>query len=99
MYIFWVGIQDISLAFSKKRAMISISIIKRNYMAQTKKKTATRTSKKSSTQRKTGSRANTRTRKKQQGITNRERMHLIIVACLAIIAGVLLAADVAMVIV
>ena len=68
-------------------------------MAQTKKKTATRTTKKSSTQRKTGSRANTRSTKKQQGISDKERMHLFIVAGLAIIAGILLCADVAMMIV
>ena len=64
-------------------------------MAQAKKKTATRT-KKTTTKRKTGSRANTRTYKKQREISNKERMHVIIVACLAIIAGILLGVDVAM---
>ena len=66
-------------------------------MAQAKKKTATRT-KKTSAQRKTGSRAHTRTAKKHE-ITNKERMHIYIVTALAIIAGILLCADAAMVIV
>ena len=68
-------------------------------MAQAKKKTATRTTKKSQTARKTGSRANTRTRKKQQEITSQERMHIYIVTALAITAAILLCANAAMMIV
>ena len=68
-------------------------------MAQAKKKTATKTAKKPQACRKTGSRANTRTRKKQQGITNQERMHIYIVTAMAMIAGILLCADAAMMIV
>ena len=67
-------------------------------MAQAKRKTTTKT-KKAGTQRKTGSRANTRTQKKQQGITDQERMHIYIVTAMAIIAGVLLCANTAMMIV
>ena len=63
-------------------------------MAQAKRKTATKT-KKASTQRKTGSRANTCTRKKQ-GVSSQERMHVYIVTAMAIIAGVLLCANAAM---
>ena len=65
-------------------------------MAQAKKKTATKT-KKAGAQRKTGSRANTRTQKKQ--ISNQERMHIYITTAMAIIAGVLLCANAAMMIV
>ena len=64
-------------------------------MAQTKKKTATRTKKSGTQQRKTGSRANTRTRKKQQ-ISNQERMHVYLVTAMAMIAGILLCANAAM---
>ena len=67
-------------------------------MAQARKKTATRT-KKAQAQRKTGSRANTRTRKKQQGITSQERMHVYIVTAMAMMAGILLCANAAMMIV
>lgn len=65
-------------------------------MAQAKKKTATKTAKKPQTTRKTGSRTNTRTRKKQQGITSQERMHIYIVTFLAIAAAILLCANAAM---
>ena len=64
-------------------------------MAQTKKKTATKT-KKSTQQRRTGSRSNTRTAKKQQGISDQERMHIYIVTAMAMIAGILLCANAAM---
>ena len=64
-------------------------------MAQAKRKTATRT-KKATQQRKTGSRANTRTRKKQQAVSSQERMHIYIVTAMAMIAGILLCADAAM---
>lgn len=67
-------------------------------MAQAKKKTATKT-KKATTQRKTGSRANTRTCKKQKCVTGQERMHVYIVTAMAIIAGVLLCANAAMMII
>ncbi|MBQ3296772.1 hypothetical protein IJH01_01400 [Candidatus Saccharibacteria bacterium] len=63
-------------------------------MAQAKKKTATKT-KKASTQRKTGSRANTRTCKKKC-VSSQEKMHIYIVTAMAIIAGVLLCANAAM---
>ena len=67
-------------------------------MAQAKRKTATKT-KKQQAQRQTGSRANTRTRKKQQGITSQERMHIYIVTAMAMVAGILLCANAAMMIV
>ncbi|MBQ3352927.1 hypothetical protein IJG89_01070 [Candidatus Saccharibacteria bacterium] len=65
-------------------------------MAQAKRKTATRT-KKATQQRKTGSRANTRTAKKQQ-ITQSEKIHVYIITAMAIVAGVLLCANAAMMI-
>lgn len=65
-------------------------------MAQAKRKTATRT-KKTTQQRKTGSRANTRTAKKQQ-ITQSEKIHVYIITAMAIVAGVLLCANAAMMI-
>ena len=65
-------------------------------MAQAKRKKSTRTAKKPQAARKTGSRANTCTRKKQQGISDQERMHVYIVTAMAIIAGVLLCANAAM---
>ena len=68
-------------------------------MAQAKKKTATRTKKATQQQRKTGSRANTRTRKKQQGISSQEKMHIYIVTAMAMIAGLLLCANAAMMII
>ena len=66
-------------------------------MAQAKKKTATKTTKKSPAK-KTGSRANTRTSKKK-GISNQERIHIYIVTAMGMLAGILLCADVAMMIV
>ena len=66
-------------------------------MAQAKRKTATRT-KKQQAKRQTGSRANTRTRKKQQSITQQERMHIYIVTAMAMIAGILLCANAAIMI-
>ena len=65
-------------------------------MAQAKRKTATR-NKKATQQRKTGSRANTRTAKKQQ-ITQSEKIHVYIITAMAIVAGVLLCANAAMMI-
>ncbi len=64
-------------------------------MAQAKRKQSTRTAKKSQVARKTGSRANTRTRKQQQ-ISGQERMHIYIVTAMAMIAGILLCANAAM---
>ena len=66
-------------------------------MAQAKKKTATKT-KKTTTQRKTGSRANSRTAKKQQ-CSSAEKMHVYIVTIMAMIAGILLCANATMMIV
>ena len=66
-------------------------------MAQAKKKTATRT-RKAAPQRKAGSRANTRTAKKQQ-ITRSEKMHIYIVTAMAMIAGILLCANAAMMVI
>lgn len=66
-------------------------------MAQTKKKTTNKTAKKAQT-RKTGSKANTRTTK-YKCISAKERVHVCLVAALSIIAGILLCADVAMVVV
>ena len=68
-------------------------------MAQAKKKTSTKT-KKTTAQRRTGSRVNTRTTKKQQcSITGKDRMHIYIVTAMAMIAGILLCANAAMMIV
>ena len=66
-------------------------------MAQAKKKQSTKTAKKSGA-RKTGSRANTRS-KKCKGISNQERMHIYIVTVMGMVAGLLLCADVAMMVV
>lgn len=66
-------------------------------MAQAKKKTTTKT-KKSQQTRKSGSRANTRTAK-CKGISSKERMHVYIVTAMGMIAGILLCADVAMMVV
>ena len=64
-------------------------------MAQTKKKTATKTKK--TPAKRTGSKVNTRTAKKQQkGISDEERMHVYIVTIMAMIAGILLCANAAM---
>lgn len=63
-------------------------------MAQTKKKTATKTKK--APAKRTGSKVNTRTAKKQQGISDKERMHVYIVTIMAMIAGILLCANAAM---
>lgn len=67
-------------------------------MAQAKKKTATRTKKSTTQRRKTGTRANTRTAKKRE-ITSQEKMHVYFVTAMAIVAGVLLCANAAMMIV
>ena len=65
-------------------------------MAQAKKKSSTKTTKKAPV-RKAGSRANTRTSKK--AITSKERIHIYIITALSMMATVLLCADIAMMIV
>ena len=68
-------------------------------MAQAKRKTATKTAKKT-TARKTQCRKKTCTRTaKSKGISNQERMHIYAVTAMAIVAGILLCADAAMMIV
>ena len=65
-------------------------------MAQAKRKTATKTAKKTTARPKQAHRqVATRTKKKQE-ITNTERMHVYFVTAMAIIAGILLCADAAM---
>ncbi|MBR3052486.1 hypothetical protein IKG60_02605 [Candidatus Saccharibacteria bacterium] len=66
-------------------------------MAQTKRKTATKTAKKTTAKR-TQCRKKTccRAAKKQQGVTNEERMHIFFVTAMALVAGALLCADAAM---
>lgn len=65
-------------------------------MAQAKRKTATRTAKKPAA-RKTQARRQAASRtKKQQGISDQERMHVYIVTALAMVAGILLCANAAM---
>lgn len=65
-------------------------------MAQAKRKTATKTAKKT-TARKTQCRKKTCNRTaKAKGITNQEKMHIYVVTALAMIAGILLCADAAM---
>ena len=65
-------------------------------MAQAKKKQSTKTTKKT-TAKKTGSRTNTRTSKKD--ISNKERIHIYIVTAMSMLAGILLCADIAMMVV
>ena len=64
-------------------------------MAQAKRKTATKTAKKCTTcnqaRRKTACKT-----KKSQGISNQERMHVYIVTAMGMIAGILLCANAAM---
>ena len=68
-------------------------------MAQAKKKTATKTAKKT-TAKKTQCRKQACTRTaKCKGVTNQERMHIYAITAMAIVAGVLLCADAAMMIV
>ncbi len=64
-------------------------------MAQTKKKTATKTAKKT-TCNKCRKKACARTNK---GISNKERMHIYIITAMGMIAGILLCANAAMMIV
>ncbi|MBR3115998.1 hypothetical protein IKF30_02100 [Candidatus Saccharibacteria bacterium] len=68
-------------------------------MAQAKRKTATKTAKKT-TAKKTQCRKQACTRTtKNKGISQQEKMHVYLVTGLAIIAGILLCADAAMMIV
>ena len=68
-------------------------------MAQAKRKTATKTAKKT-TAKKTQCRKQACTRTaKSKGVTQQEKMHIYIVTVMAIIAGILLCADAAMMIV
>ncbi|MBR2994808.1 hypothetical protein IKF32_02755 [Candidatus Saccharibacteria bacterium] len=64
-------------------------------MAQAKKKTATRTAKKT-TAKKTQCRKQACTRTAKKGVTNQERMHIYIIAGMSIVAGILLCANAAM---
>ena len=66
-------------------------------MAQAKKKTSTKTAKKTVAQ---GARkkASTRTAA-QKGISKEERMHIFLITAMSMIAGILLCADVAMMLV
>ena len=67
-------------------------------MAQAKKKTATKTTKKSTA--KSGARKKTSTRTaKSKAISSRERAHVYIVTIMSMIAAILLCADVAMMVV
>ena len=67
-------------------------------MAQAKKKTSTKTAKKSSASQDARRKACSRTMK-NKGISNQERMHLYVILAMSMIAGILLCADIAMVIV
>ena len=67
-------------------------------MAQAKRKTATKTAKKA-TAKKTQCRKQACTRTAKKGVTQQEKMHVYIVTAMAIIAGILLCADAAMMIV
>jgi hypothetical protein len=65
-------------------------------MAQAKRKTATKTAKKT-TAKKTQCRKQACTRTaKNKGVTQQEKMHIYIVTAMAIVAGILLCADAAM---
>ena len=69
-------------------------------MAQAKRKTATKTAKKSSArQQQARKRTSTRTCKKYQSVSSQEKMHIYIVTGMSIIAGILLCANAAMMIV
>lgn len=67
-------------------------------MPQTKKKKSTKTAKRTTTAAKTHKKVACRTNcKKNQEITNSERMHVYIVTALSITAAILLCADAAMI--
>ena len=67
-------------------------------MAQAKRKTSTKTAKKSRASQGARRKSCTRTMK-CKSISNRERMHLYVILAMSMIAGILLCADIAMVIV
>ena len=67
-------------------------------MAQTKKKTATKTAKKTTNRAQSRKKTCTRTAK-CKGISNRERMHIYAVTVMSMIVAMLLCANVAMMIV
>ena len=67
-------------------------------MAQAKRKTAGRTAKKTTARKTTTRKKSCARTMKQQGISNQERMHIYIVTAMAIITGILLCADAAMMI-
>jgi hypothetical protein len=67
-------------------------------MAQAKKKTTTKTAKKAGASQGAHRKAANRTTKYRQ-ISEKERMHLFLVIAMSMIAGILLCADVAMMIV
>lgn len=67
-------------------------------MAQAKRKTATKTAKKSTARATTRKKTCCRTAK-QKGISNAERMHIYVITAMAMIAGILLCADAAMMII
>ena len=68
-------------------------------MATAKKKTATRTAKKTTAKKSTCRKKSCCRTAKYKSVSNQERMHIYIVTALSMIAGILLCADVAMMIV
>ncbi len=67
-------------------------------MAQAKKKTSTKTAKKTTASQGARKKVSTRTAAKK-GVSKEERMHIYIVTIMGMIAGILLCADVAMMLV
>ncbi|MBR2840121.1 hypothetical protein IKE82_02210 [Candidatus Saccharibacteria bacterium] len=65
-------------------------------MAQAKRKTATKTAKKTTARKTTCRKKSCSRTTKCRDITNKERVHIYIVTAMAIIAGILLCADAAM---
>ena len=64
-------------------------------MAQAKKKQSTKTTKQPAARGQARKKACTRTCKKQQGISNSERMHIYIITAMAMITVILLCANIA----
>ena len=64
-------------------------------MAQAKKKTATKTAKKTTARSCQAHKKSCTRTKKQQGISQSEKVHVYVVTAMAIIAGILLCADAA----
>ena len=90
----------ITLDFLSNYAKIYISIIKIKgaNMAQAKKKTATRTTKKTATRAQAQRKAATRTTK-YKSLSGKEKLHIYVITAMSIIAGILLCANAAMMIV